>query len=181
MRNMQLDKLKRHSDKYFKTKIGIVKPDKFTRREIRYITKRSYQALTKEQKKYIENPSQIIENIVNQIVVSGEVGKINPFNALKQYSQQRQRETNPRIEFAKETFAMFRQEYPSLYAKYNSYMYRLGYSSANYFYENAEWNARGSVVTATLELPTKLSGVVYETLEITRDASDSTYLVAEMW
>lgn len=179
MKSMRLTKLKKRSSNFFK-KIGKVSPIEYSREEIRYITNRSYEALTKSEKKFIDNKEQIIETIVNQIMVAGEVADFNPYTMLKQFSEQQQMAKYPRLEFAKNVFRMFREYYNALYAKYNSYMYRLGYSGANYFYDNAKWSSIGSVVTATLILPEKFTGKVYTTLEITVDASDVDFIVASM-
>lgn len=178
MRSMRLSKLKKRSTNFFKN-IGIVTPRDFSRKQIEYIVNRSFEALPQRAKKFIENRQQISEVVVNLIMVAGKEGKVNPYEALKQYAEQRKVQKFPRLEFAKMVFKRFREEYPSLYAKYNSYMYRLGYSSANYFYENSEWDNNGSIVTATLELPIKTTGIVYNTLTITIDAS-GTFFVAEM-
>lgn len=66
----------------------------------------------------------------------------------------------------REYFAEFRDKRPDLYAKYNSYMYRLGFSSANYFYDNAKVESEGGEIVMTLELPKKIGGIVYETLTL---------------
>lgn len=178
MRNMRLSNLKKRSTNYFKN-VGVITPKDFSRKQIEYIVNRSYEALPKRAKKYIESREQISEVVVNLIMTGGEDGKVDAYQALKQYAEQRKVQKFPRLEFAKMVFKRFRQEYSSLYAKYNSYMYRQGYSSANYFYENAEWDSQGSIVTAILDLPPKSYGVVYTTLTITIDAS-GTFFIAEM-
>lgn len=180
MKNMRFNKLKKHSNQYFKKKIGFVSPSEYTQNELRYIISRSYDALTKFDKRFIGNRRQILEVVMNQILVAGDVAKFNAYDMLKSYSEQQRTAKYPRLDFAKRVFKQFRQEYPSLYSKYNSYIYRLGYSSANYFYDNAEWSASGSIVTATLELPFKEEGTIYSKLEIIVDASDVGFIVAEM-
>lgn len=75
-------------------------------------------------------------------------------------------------------FKMFREMYPSLYAKYNSFMYRQGYSSARYFYENAEiiWEDK-KWRYAYLELP---YGKRYKMLELSLNITDNIF-EAEMY
>lgn len=50
-------------------------------------------------------------------------------------------------------FKRFREETPWTYSKYNSYVYRKGFSSANYFYENSSYKVSGSVIIVTTPLP----------------------------
>lgn len=67
-----------------------------------------------------------------------------------------------RLGTKKEIFEMFRKEKPSVYATYNSYMYRQGYSSANYFYNNGEVEYEsGSWRSVYLELPGRLYSLLY--------------------
>lgn len=174
---MRLSDLKKRKDAYFK-KIGNIRPEGRTRKEIEYIVNRSYEALSKRAKKYIDNRAQISQHIVNMIIVDGDVGNINPYKAFMRYSKDQA--GIKRTDFAKRLYRRFREEYPGLYSKYNSYVYRLGYSSADWFFQKAKWTNNGSMVTATVELPQKTTGVVYQELELTVDASGD-YFVAEMY
>ena len=82
-------------------------------------------------------------------------------------------------------FRRFRVEEPSLFAKYNSYMFRQGFKSTEYFMQNADVEYIGSnrygnnLVQATLEIPVNMMGtarirrqkVSYQYLTITIDTS----------
>lgn len=165
---MRLSDLKKRKDAYFK-KIGIVTPKGRTKKQIEYIVSRSYESLSKKAKQYIEDREQIIKVITNAIIAGGEVGQMNPYKAMQSYARQRERHAGGGT--ARDIFRRFREEDPSLYSKYNSYMYRLGFSSANYFYENVSIDQEGSTIVATLELPNKTQGVIYNELVITFDYS----------
>ena len=76
-------------------------------------------------------------------------------------------------------YKRFRQEVPDVYSKYNSYVYRLGFSSAQYFKEKAELSQEGSIVNVKVKLPEKESGAVYDYLYINFDFSGD-YIDAKM-
>ena len=63
-------------------------------------------------------------------------------------------------------YKRFRNELPDVYAKYNSYMYRQGYSASKYFYDNAKREVDGSMVIVTLDLPRNAKTINYNTLTI---------------
>lgn len=168
MKVMRLSDLKKRKDAYYK-KIGIITPKGRTKKQIEYIVSRSFDALSKNLKQYIEDRQQLISIVTNTIIASGEVGQVNPYKAIQTYARQRKRRAGGGT--AEFIFRRFREEYPGLYSKYNSYVYRLGYSSSQYFYDNVEISETGSVIEATLELPQKTSGVVYNQLNITYDFS----------
>lgn len=168
MKSIRLSDLKKRKDAYFKN-IGIITPKGRTKKQIEYIVNRSYESLSKRAKQYIEDREQIVNIITNAIISGGEGGQMNPYKAMQSYARQRERSQGGGT--LRDIYSRFRQEDPSLYSKYNSYIYRLGYSSANYFYENAQLDQEGSTIVATLELPKKTQGVVYNELVITFDYS----------
>lgn len=168
MRNMPLNELKKKNNAYFR-KIGIITPVGRTKQQIEYIVNRSYESLSKRAKQYIEDRQQIVNAITNAIIAGGEDGQMNPYQALKSYAMQRERSQGGGT--ARDIYRRFRLEDSRLYSKYNSYMYRLGYSGSAYFYDNVGIDQEGSTVIATLDLPPKTSGVIYEQLVITFDYS----------
>lgn len=120
---------------------------------------KSFSTLTKELNKifnalpkYIKEPleedkNKYISTIARQMM---EIDKsFQPYKIFKQISDFQSR----RSPFASNIYSRFRIEAPQVYAVYNSYMYRRGYSAAQYFYKNAEYDSEGSVIDVTLDLP----------------------------
>lgn len=97
----------------------------------------------------------------------------NPYKVFKQIAEKQSGRTINALQM----YARFRNEVPDVYALYNSYMYRRGYSAAQYFYKNAEFEGEGSNVDITLELP---EGGKYKQLKIFMDMSNSTDLRARI-
>ena len=168
MKNMQLSKLKQRKTNYFK-KIGNVTFE--SRKLSDYLAKRTFEALPKRLKEFVkEEKQQLIKNISHLIGVSGDEG-INIYEAMTTYATKRYERTYTNRK--QEIWDSFKTMESSVYYKYNSYIYRLGYSASKYWFENVEFtNIEGSLVTARLKLPSKASGVVYDTLEIIHDFSD---------
>ena len=176
MKNTPLSELRKKQSRYFQN-IGIVQGDKRRSKSIKYIIERSYDALPKDLKGYIEDAEQIKANVYNLIMASGKSGEIEPYNALKQYAMDRKRRSgNNTKEYI---YKRFRQEVPDVYSKYNSYVYRLGFSSAQYFKDNAKLEQDGSIVTVTTPLPPKSRGVTYSQLVLSFDFSGD-YIDAKM-
>lgn len=176
MRNMRLSEIRRKKDTYFK-KIGILTPRGRRKSSIEYIVARSYEALPKKYKSFIESPDQIIKVLTNMIVQSGEKGQINPYKALLENAKYKYRSSYAGTK--EDIYKRFRQEYSDVYNHYNTYVYRLGFSASNYFYTNVKLSQEGSIVTATLQLPKKTTGIVYNELYIEMDYSGD-YFFAEM-
>lgn len=177
MKNTPLSELRKKQNAYFR-KIGIVKPGRRKKSTIEYIVERTYEALPKRLKEYIDDKDQIISVITNTIIQSGNAGQMNPYEALKQFAQYRQKKSGDNTKAY--IYRRFKEEATSVYNKYNTYVYRLGYSSARYFMENATISQEGSLITATLELPPKTSGIAYEELYIEYDFSGQ-FLDAQMY
>ena len=151
----------------------IIKAEKGRKRESieRYIS-RTFEALPKYIKNVlIEDKEKYISALVNQIMQSGESGEIRPYTALSQVG----RTLGGRTTQAVNIFSRFRNEDPSLYAKYNSYMYRRGESASQYFYKNAKFKSYGSLVEVTVELPKNLNGKSYDYLTIKVDFSSDDF------
>ena len=163
---MRLNDLKKRSNRYF-TKLGTIS-SKTGRRTAEYIAKRSYEALPKRIKQYIDDPEQIIKVTANLVGQSGEQG-VNLYKAIRSYAQSSFNRVYSIQK--KELWNEFRVMESAVYNHYNTYMYRLGFSASKYWFENVVFsNKGGSVVTATLELPSK-AGVSYTALEIVYDYS----------
>ena len=69
-----------------------------------------------------------------------------------------------RTETKRDLFRRFRMEDPSTFARYNSYMFRHGFKSTEYYMQNAtiEYvgrNKASSLVQATLNLPEDFAGI----------------------
>lgn len=176
MKNTPLSELRKKSLQYFR-KIGIVRGDGRRKKAIEYIVQKSYEALSKNLKKYVEDPEQTKISVYNSIMASGSGGEIEPYNAIKQYAMDRKKKSGDNTK--EYIYKRFREEKSNVYSKYNSYVYRLGFSSAQYFKDNAKLEQDGSIVIVTTPLPPKSRGVTYSQLIILFDFSDD-YIDAEM-
>jgi asparagine synthetase A len=148
----------------------IIRPEGRDIHSIEEIVRKIYDSLKKEEKYFIEDAEQSIMVLSHTIMVDGEEGRVNPYATLIKNS-----ESNARSEH-RDTFRViweaFKAEKQALYNKYNSYMFRRGYKSTQYFFENATLSQDGSLWTADLELPKAPFGKIsYETLSIEYDFS----------
>ena len=167
MRNTRLSDFKSKKSSYFKS-LGNIQFS--SRKETDYIAYRSYEALPKKLKEFLkEDKRQIIKTTSNLVNVSGESG-LDVYQALKALAENRYSKVYS--EQKKEVWDLFKKEETSVYNHYNSYIYRLGYSASKYWFENVKFsNVEGSLVTTSLELPVKMKGTIYTTLEIIYDYS----------
>lgn len=179
MKNMQLSKLKKRSDRYFK-KLGVVTSEGKSKATIEYIVKRSYEALPKRLKEFVDNPDKIIKVATNTIIQAGRGGQFSPYKALVEMAKSKQRSSYYGTKMA--IFREFRVQEPTLYAKYNSYMFRRGYSSTKYWFDNVGITIDGKIARTICELPSldlkpkKTAGRprgFYSALEIQYDLSTS--------
>lgn len=151
-----------------------VKKRKNRRLTVREKVAREIEALPKYLKQAIEeDKDQLIKIISNQIKEGYDKDQITgkrytPKQIIRNYARGEARRQG--IGTIREMYRLFRESYftRGVYAKYNSYMYRKGYSASQYFYANAETDVDGSVVKVTVSLP---EGGKYETLEIYYDYS----------
>lgn len=177
MINMRLSDFKKKSNKYFQN-LGNIQNT--SRKITDYITHKSYEALPKKLKEFLEpDRRQIIKITSNLVDVSGEEG-IDVYKALKAQAQQRyNRVYTPQ---KKLIWDQFKKVEKQVYNHYNTYMYRLGYSASKYWFENVEFSSLDkTMVTTILTLPEKLTGEVkYSILEIIYDYSDF-YIEALMY
>lgn len=176
MKNTPLSELRKKSLQYFR-KVGVVQGDGRRKKAIEYIVQKSYEALPKNLKKYVEDPEQIKTSVYDSIMASGSAGEIEPYNAIKQYAMDRKKKSGDNTK--EYIYKRFREEKPDVYSKYNSYVYRLGFSSAQWFKDNAKLEQDGSIVMITTPLPPKSRGVTYSQLVISFDFSGD-YIDAEM-
>lgn len=160
---------------FYRRKLSFYRSDRIIRAEkgrkrksIEKYVSRTFEALPKYIKNVlIDDKEKYISSLVNQIMQSGESGEIRPYTALSQVGRMLSRRTTQAVSI----FSRLRNEEPSLYAKYNSYMYRRGESGSQYFYKNAKFKAYGSLVEVTVELPKNLNGKSYDYLTIKLDFS----------
>lgn len=137
--------------------------------------RRKYVFETKEQEKLI------IEKMLYSVLEAQKQGtKVNIYKAFYQQSSYGVR---PKREGTlRDIFKALREQDSMLYNKYNSYMYRAGYSAANYFYnvDNAQINDQGYTTVVELELPPG-KDVGYTTMVIEFDWKDEEIINADMY
>ena len=170
MKSTPLNKLKKKPKKYFRN-LGIVKKGRRKKSTIRFIVEKSYEALPREYRKASKDEKTLlIENLVNRIWYDVG-GEYNVYEALREVTKRTYHQGWGGT--LDEIYKRFRTELPSQYAKYYSYVYRLGYSPAKWFFDNGSPSRNGSVITVTVELPIKTQGQVYQYLEVVADMSTS--------
>ena len=178
MKNTPLSDLRKKGNAYFRN-LGIVQQGRRRKSTIEYIVRRSFEALPKNLKAYIENPEQAIKVITHTIIADGKAGKMKPYEALKQLGQYRKRQAYGGT--IADAYRRLKEEEPSVYSHYNTYVYRLGYSASAYFMQNAKAEVDGKYVTITVDLPNKPTGKAYDKLWIEFSYSDADdYFEAEM-
>lgn len=168
MRDLPLSKIKKKPASYFRN-IGVVKKGRRRKSTIEYIIRKTYEALPKGLKEYIEDPEQAIKSITNMISVSDMGANIRPYTALKQAAMYQKRKSGDNTR--QFLWNRFRHEEGSLYAKFNSYMYRQGLSARNYWFENVAMERNKNYINAYCELPKRTEGVQYNMLEMEYDFS----------
>ena len=147
-----------------------IKAQGMTKAQLRAYVSGAWKQLSKRNKSILaEDKNKYINTIVNQLSYIPDQ-KFNPYQILTQIAKNQSRRTPQAVMF----FSVFRNEAPSVYSRYNSMLYRMGLSSAQYFYSNAKFEAQGSVVMASVEIP---NGLV---LVIEIDMSQSVLINAEL-
>lgn len=185
---LSLNDLVKKSNRWYK-KLGVITPQGRSKGTIEYIVRRIFEALPAKSMNYLErNPNDAERSIrmtVNTIMQAGEGGKMNPYKAFIQQAHNQMRSGYQSSK--EEIFRAFRTQRPSLYAKYNSYMYRKGYSSRNYWFDNVELRQEGVIMYTSCELPLLQVGkpdnrrVFYSCLEIAYNFSDEAIEEAIMY
>lgn len=172
MKSMPLSKLKKKPKKYFRN-LGAIARGRKKKSTIRFIVERAYEALPKGYRRAAaDKRTLLIENIVNRIWYEGNEAIYDPYKALYE-STRKEFLHGGHGQTIDIVWKRFKDECPSQYAHYNTYMYRLGYSASNWYFRNSTYTVSGSIVTVTVELPEKSKGKAYEILEIVTDMSDS--------
>lgn len=167
-KGMRLSDFRKRSDQWYRNNLGIVQRGRKSRETIEYILERSLNALPQGLQEFIEDRQQTIESMANIIIHDGSLGQIEPYEAIKQFALYQRKKTGYNTH--SHIYSVFRTQAPSIYAKYNSYMYRLGYSASKYFHNNANYQQEGSTVRVIISLP-RGKVVVYNILEIVYDFS----------
>lgn len=180
MKSLPLSELRKKSNKWYKN-YGVIDYDKsYTLKRLKYMAERSYEALPNRLKKYIEK-DRVIETTAHSIIVDGEVGKWDMYESMLSQAETAYKMSGDKT--AEFIFKQFRLQRPDVYAKYNSYVYRLGHSSAKWFVEHFDYDVKQYYLYATIELPIKTKGKIYTELNLTfrYDAYESGLLeIAEM-
>lgn len=167
MKNTPLSDIRRKKANYFRS-LGVVHPGRRRPSTIEYIVRRSFEALPKSLKEYIPDVEQTIQVITNTIIVSGEMGQMQPYDAMRRMAESyRSMEGHTTLAYI---YARFRED-SSLYGRYNSYMYRQGFSASRYFIQNATMTQQGSRAVVVCELPFNSGRIQYTELLILYDWS----------
>lgn len=149
----------------------IIRPKGRERSEIEKIVRSAYESLPTEDKGFFDDAEQYIQKLTQTIMAEGDEGSVNPYATFKEVAKFNKRQGYYGTK--KMIFSAFREQKPQLYNKYNSYMFRRGYKSTQYFYDNADVSrSKGSVWVAKVELPEASIGKVsYTNLVIAFDFS----------
>jgi len=168
MKSLPLSKIKKKPLSYFRT-MGAVKKGKRKRDTIEYIVRKSFEALPKNARDYISDSEEIIKALTNIIISEGNNSSIQPYKAFTELAKHERRKSGDNTK--QFVWNRFKTEQPSLYAKFNSYMYRNGYSARNYWFDNVAMEQNGSIIDCYCELPGAGKNVQYYMLEINYDFS----------
>lgn len=165
MKNMPLSKIRRKPKSFFR-RMGSIQKGRRRQSTIEYLVRQSYEALPRGLKEYIEDPQQAVESLTHMI--TGDYS-IDPYKALKEAAIYTKRKSGDNTR--QFVWNRFRAEESALYNKFNSYMYRQGYSARNYWFDNMSYEIEGSWIKTYCELPERGKGVQYNVLEIDYDFS----------
>lgn len=158
----------------------IVRPRGKSFEELEEEVKKIYMTIPKKERSFIGDATAEIKGIVSSIIAYESEGKrVRPKNVF--YDIIRERKRSGYYGTKQVIFTAFREQKPSLFAKYNSYMFRRGEKSTQYFYENADLVQKSAMIwEAILELP-QGGRVPYETLTIGYDFSSQIITGATMF
>lgn len=149
--------------------------------------KKELYRLPKWRRKYLfENEAQeryLIENMKYSVIdAMNNQRKVDIYKAFFQQSSQGVR---PKREGTlRDVFRAFRTQEPALYAKYNSYMYRNGYSASQYFYDlsHADIEDKDYTTVIVIDLPEGIkSKTSYSQLTLEFNWQLGMILLAEMY
>ena len=179
MKRLRLSDLRKKSNKWFR-KYGVAHKEEFaSMKAIEYFAKRSYESLPKRDKEYLELDKNLaIKQSAMTIYHSGNAAHMDIYKSMKERVKNYKRLNS--IGTAEYIYKAFREQRPDVYAKYNSYVYRLGSSAAKWFIANMDYIQEGKVSYIHVKLPVKMAGVVYNELYIEFDFSGDLINFAEM-
>lgn len=151
---------------------------------VREKVERAFYRIPAWQRKYLADTKEGVDRIISQMTRQVELAKERKqrINIQKAFSSTAQTLSRHSGEGTRRfLFKILKSEWTSVYNHYNTYVYGLGYSSADYFYNpnNSNLTQQGSNITMTLNLPNKSRGISYDTLSIEYDFSQE-YSYAEM-
>lgn len=148
------------------------KKENFTLKSIREIVNKAYNLIPTKYRSFIEDPKQA-KTVLTKMIYYDKEKDINPYSAMLQNISHNYEKSGQGTR--EEIYKMFRTEESQVYNHYNTYVYRLGYSSKKYFMDNVQISQAGSLLSATLELPQKIGGVSYNVLLIEYDWSSGEF------
>ena len=125
MRRLRLSDLRKKSNKWFR-KYGVAHKDEFaSMKAIEYFAKRTYEALPKRDREYLENEKELaIKQSANTIYYTGDNSKMDVYNSMRKRVKGAKRLSH--IGTAEHVYKIFREERSDIYSKYNSYVPRCG-------------------------------------------------------
>lgn len=176
--SLKIKDLKNLDNKYFK-KYGVIKiNDNTDIRNLEYFVHRAYEALPKKERRFIEDEKRLsIQRTINLILADGENSKMNVYNSFIERINAVKKMKN--VATAEFVFKLFKAQRRSLYNMYNTYVYRLGYSSAEWFIDNFDYAVDQKYILAHISLPLKPSGKVYNDLYLKVNMSSSHRTIVE--
>lgn len=177
---MQLNKLRKRKTQYFRTKKvrqQTIDRSFGSKKAIEYYVKSIYNALPKKDREFLSNDYDIdlaINNLVNSIMYYKDNAVI-PYESFQELIRKQKRKGY--IGTKEYIYKEFRTQEPELYNKYNSYVYRLGYSAMQWFMDKGNVEVKNSIITVDVELPDKYSGrVFYNTLHLKFERSGGFFM-----
>lgn len=151
---------------------------------VREKVERAFYRIPAWQRKYLADTKESVDRIISQMTRQVELAKERKqrINIQKAFSSTAQTLSRHSGEGTRRfLYKIFKSEWTSVYNHYNTYVYGLGYSSADYFYNpnNSSLTQQGSNITMNLSLPNKSRGTYYDALIIEYDFSQE-YSYAQM-
>lgn len=179
MRNMRLSDLEKRSNKYF-TRLGKLSPN-LPIYIAEYIAERSYEALPKYLKRNVEefDRKRWIQVAAHDLQYSGKQSGMDIYKSIRNAAEGEFR--NSHRGTARDIWAEFKSQERPLYNHYNTYVYRLGYSASNYFFDNVNIKIEEPIVYANLALPSKPGKYSYSQLVLKYNYSGGYFMEAYMY
>ena len=139
------------------------------RETIEKILKKTAKFLPKKLQDYVDN--DIIKFFTNIIYIDS-YKKFDVYTGLMK--QAKQKYSHSWQGTKEDLYRRFRTspETQPIYNKFNSYMFRNGYSARNWWFQNVQFTGESSWTLSTCELPRLSKGVHYDTLEINYNNSN---------